>query len=676
MAACGGPEMDPRDQATEGMAQQVANSARKTLDEQQRVNQGGSDVYTDPGQVTAYVCDPYYNDPYCECPYYDPYCEGLPPPPPPPPAQPQYMTYTPFSESSSMTVSWKPVYDATYYQLERFQNGYWSNVYTGGAASVNLGVYAEGVLTYRVQACNDGGCSDFLTDNEMRFSSGPSRGTASGMSVEAQNFLSALGFETPATLGIGYDHLRQEVTKNTCLDTTASTNSWVDARVKDFKLDMAYSRDELSTLLSLTQNMGVSAKYGKFSGSYSGKKEMLSTSTRVEETYMVVASLRDQFRVQTLDNSSSLPLTSTHLGLLQSNQGATFRNRCGDAYVYQIAHGRQFYITFQLRSFNHTRDEIRTQTNNLKVDIGTYVSASYDSTKKTQITQKYSGYSVQAHVISYGSSVGVTGVVSLDAALQFMKDFEAEPVSNGSYPIDFKTSDYERPAGVNFPAYQNYKNILHRWYSFDQQVAQRCEMFDDNLYGEKAINMTGESVFVGAAGGRNLRSDCFFMKRAVQENIQNCEDTTKWGSCVHPDSASCFVPGTGESCLSFANRFPYWTSAPSTLRLSGSLGSGLSADSRTVSASTCLSGQQIRDLRTGSVDCAGQGGCPYVREGVTVWASNLHRASNGTNSWNASSKCLNASVTIRRPSWWGGTAHVEQNQTINGLNPQSLNYLF
>ena len=40
---------------------------------------------------------------------------------------------------------------------------------------------------------------------------------------------------------------------------------------------------------------------------------------------------------------------------------------------------------------------------------------------------------------------------------------------------------------------------------------------------------------------------CFRMKRAVQENIQNCEDTAKWGQCIQPDSPSCAVPNEVDS---------------------------------------------------------------------------------------------------------------------------------
>jgi hypothetical protein len=643
------------------------------------LDSGAADVgqaYQDRSEVSSYFCDPYYSDPYCGCPYYDPYCEGLPPPPPSPP---QAMTYTPFSETSSVQVSWRaaPSGDEYYYELERYTNGAWSNIYTGSQRSASGGISAEGLYAFRVRACNDGGCSQYLTDPEMRFSYGPSRSLNGIRRTEVEEFVHRLGYETPAALGFGYDHLRQELTSNNCLDMAGASTYTTNARTKDFKLSMANSRDELSTSLSLTQNLGVSAKYGKFSASYSGKKELVSTSTRIEETTMVVASLRDQFSVDSLYNPSLMNLSGGSVNMLQTGQSARFRNVCGDGLVHSIAYGRQFYITFQLKSFNYSQDEIRTQTQNMKVDIGSYVSANYDSTKRSQITQKYSGYDVQARVLSYGSSTGVTGVVSLDAALQFMKDFEAEPVSNGSYPIDFKVADYSVPAGVyTYPFYHPYKNTLQRWYSFDQQLARRCEMFDETLYPDPAIFMTDEARQVGVANGSDLREVCFRMKRAVQENIQNCEDTTKWGQCVQPDASNCTVPGSGESCLSYANRIPYWTSTSASLRFDEDIGTGLSSRTESYSATACLFGQQIRDQRIKSVDCNPQDGCPYAREGVTVKTSEVVNARSAWNSYNPSNKCLSAYVTLSRGGWWGGGARIHQQQTISGLNAQSLSYQF
>jgi len=637
-------------------------------------------VYKDPVLDMASYCDPYYYDPYCGCPDYDPYCEGLPPPPP---NRPLYMTYTPYTESSSMVVSWTPDYNgygATYYELQRYENGIWNTLYTDYNTAATLGISGAGAYTYRVRACNDGGCSDFLTDNEMRASKGPARSDVGSQTI-SQAMMSTMGYEPPATLGVGFDNLREEMTANTCLDMSTATNTSTPARTKEFHLDIAHSREELSTLLSLTQNLSVTAKYGKLSGNYSGKKELLSTSSRVDQTYMVVASLRDQFSVESINNPSLVPIAGVQADLLRTGQSAKFRNRCGDGYVYSIAHGRQYYLTFQLNSFDHSQDDVRTQTQNLKLDIGGFVSASYDSTQKTQITQKYSGYNVKVYLLSYGSSVAASSVVNLmtlDQALQFMKDFEAEPVTNGSYPIDYKTADYEVPSGVtSYPDYHPYRNVLQRWYSFDQQIGDRCELFDESLYPDTAWQLSAAATATGATSGLSLRDACFYMKRAVQENINNCEDTSKWSQCIAPDSSACIVPQVGAVCLAYANRFPYWAPAPVSLTLDGHLDSGFSRQSLTVTNNACLPSTSIRDNRgTGSVDCAGTSGCPGLTPGVAVTNSFLFRADYGWNSWNDSSKCLHSEVTITRPNWWGGSAKAYQVQTVNGLSPQSRSYLF
>jgi hypothetical protein len=632
--------------------------------------------YEDRSEVGAYFCDPYYYDPYCGCPYYDPYCEGLPPPPPPPPSAPQYMTYTPFSEDTNVTVSWRnsPSYDETYYELERYSNGTWTNIYTGTSRSTSGNITSPGEYAFRVRACNDGGCSNYLTDPSMRVSYGPARSAATFARADVDGFLRALNVRP--MLGLGYDKLRQELTPNNCMDMSGTSSYIQEGRRKESKLNIAYSRDELSTMLNLTQNLGVSAKYGKFSGSYSGKKEILSTTTRVEETTVVVASLRDEFRVENFFNPGWMNLSGDAVNLLTSGQSATFRNRCGDSFIHNVTHGRRYYIAFQLNSFNHSRDEIRTQTQNLKIDIGNYASGSFDQTLKTQISQKYNSYQVKAHVISEGSSLGVAGIVSMDMALQFMKDFEAEPVSNGSFPIDFTTVDYTPPAGVSsFPHYGPYKTTLHRWYSFDQQLARRCEMFDENLYPEPAIYMLQEARSVGAANSLDLRTACFRLKRAVLENIQNCEDTTKWSQCIQPDSSSCFLPGSGDNCLGYANNVPYWMTTSASISFDMDLDGGMFGATSSHRQTKCMTGgsQVIRDARIKGVDCGPN--CPSPQEGVAIKTTEWHRAT-GWNSYNVSNKCLTAEVTIKRPGGWTSGAHANQTQTVNGLVPQSLSYQF
>lgn len=607
----------------------------------------------------------------CPCPADDVLCDYNPPPPPPP-AKPSHLTYTPFSESAKIKVSWPSVYGANYYQLQRYLNGTWSTVYSGGQTSVEVSQSGDGLYRFQVRACGNGGCSAFQSYGDMRISNGPVR--TEGGTLKALVY-GTLGYEDLPSLGLGYDRLRQEVTQNNCLDMSTATTSSQSARTKDYRFSLVQTRDELSTALSLTRNLGVSAKYGNFSGSYSGKKELLANTSRVEDTSVVVVSLRDQFRVVNLTNPSSLPISTHHVDLLWQGEQGKYRNRCGDGYIYSIAYGRQAYFTLQIKSFNYSSSEIRTQTNNLKLDIGSWVSAGYDSTKRTEITQKYSKYQVEARVVSFGSSIPASTVTDLPTAMQYMQSFESEPLTS-EYPIDFKTLDYELPPGVSasmYPDYRPYQTVLQRWYDFDRQLATRCEPFDENLH-VKSFNMDTDAKAM--VNGLSLRQACFEMKRAVQENIQKCEDTTKWSQCIQPDSSSCSVAGSSLSCLSFANRFPVWLTTSRTLRLDKDLGGGLSSKSETVRADACFSTPVIRDQRVESLDCSGQGGCPSSMAGVTVVTEQLHRARNGWNSWSPSTRCLQAEATIERPGWFKSGAHIHQSQTISGLYPEFRSYLF
>jgi hypothetical protein len=612
----------------------------------------------------------------------DPY-----PPPPPPPGIPDSLTYTPFSESSILRVRWPAKYNATSYLVDQLTNGAWSRVYTGPETAIDVFAGGNGLYRFRVAACNDYGCSGFRVDDEMRLSFGPDRQTGgSGAASSGAAFSLSSGLPganalstDPGThellpiLGAAYDQIRQELTANRCLDMTNAQIDKQQARMKDYLFTHARTRDELITSLELTQNLGISAKYGKFSGTFSGKKSLVSNSDRVDETSIIVASLKDQLRVETLINHSLQPIDPTFVAMLGSGDTSRFRNICGDSYVYSIAYGRQVYLTFQLRSFKYNTETIRTQTAALKIDLASWASANFDSTRKTTIQTKYEQYEVQVRAISYGSAAVVSSVVDFATGLQYLQNFEAEAPGN-EYPFSQHVADYNPPAGAPYPNYRPIQQTLQRWYSFDQQLAARCEVFDDNLYPQDSVPF--ETNAAPLANNLQLRSACFRMKRAVQENIQNCEDTAKWGQCIQPDSPSCGVPNEVDTCVNYANRLPKWSAAPSSLRLYAYLDTGLSSASSTARADTCFSAPTMLDLRIADIDCAGQGGCPALRKGVTVWTNTLHRASNGWNSWTPSTRCLHAEVTISRPGWWGSSAKADQTQTANGLQPTYPSFLF
>jgi hypothetical protein len=329
------------------------------------------------------------------------------------------------------------------------------------------------------------------------------------------------------------------------------------------------------------------------------------------------------------------------------------------------------YLTFQLRSFKFSKDEVRTQTANLKIDIGSWASLGFDSTKKTEIHSKYEKYEIHVRAISYGSAAVVSSVVDFATGLQYLQEFEKEPPGN-EYPFSQLDAGYIPPAGVPFPDYRPIEQALQRWYSFDQQIATRCEFFDENNYPDDAFAFDGNGAAL--TNGLSLRTACFRMKRAVQENIQNCEDTAKWGRCIHPDLPSCSVPNEVDSCLSYANKFPRWETAPASVRLVGY--GGFFGASKTLRGDSCFALPTMLDLRLGSVDCAGIGGCPAVRKGVAVTAVRLVRASNGWNSWNPTNRCLHAEVTVSGGGLFGTGASADITHAASGMQATYPMYLF
>lgn len=76
-----------------------------------------------------------------------------------PPASAPSLSVPATSSSGSYTVGWGSVSTATSYTLQQSSNGgSWSTAYSGGATSKALSGIGSGTYTYRVEACNAGGC--------------------------------------------------------------------------------------------------------------------------------------------------------------------------------------------------------------------------------------------------------------------------------------------------------------------------------------------------------------------------------------------------------------------------------------------------------------------------------------------------------------------------------------
>jgi len=73
------------------------------------------------------------------------------------------------SSTGSYTVSWGSVSGATSYTLQQSSNGgSWSTAYTGSATSKALSGKGNGTYTYRVEACNAGGCGAWSATHAIK----------------------------------------------------------------------------------------------------------------------------------------------------------------------------------------------------------------------------------------------------------------------------------------------------------------------------------------------------------------------------------------------------------------------------------------------------------------------------------------------------------------------------
>jgi hypothetical protein len=90
-------------------------------------------------------------------------------PPPSAPAAPASITVTPTSSSiGTFSVSWPASAGASSYVLwQNANNGGWDSVYSGSSTSATISGLPSDRYVYRVQACNDSGCSGFATSGTV-----------------------------------------------------------------------------------------------------------------------------------------------------------------------------------------------------------------------------------------------------------------------------------------------------------------------------------------------------------------------------------------------------------------------------------------------------------------------------------------------------------------------------
>ena len=100
------------------------------------------------------------------------------------PQPPASITVPATSNTGDISVSWAPSAGATSYVLQQQLNGgAWTQVYSGSGTSTAINGLSGGTYVYRVEACNDNGCSGFTTSGNLVVALKPP--TPSSISVPA-----------------------------------------------------------------------------------------------------------------------------------------------------------------------------------------------------------------------------------------------------------------------------------------------------------------------------------------------------------------------------------------------------------------------------------------------------------------------------------------------------------
>jgi Chitinase A, N-terminal domain len=115
-----------------------------------------------------------------------------------PPATPTSIS-VPATSSGSIAVSWPATATATSYTLQQsFNGGTWTTTYSGAATSTTVTEGTTGSYALRVQACNGGGCSGYVTSSAVAVTIPPA--SAPGLTVPASN---STGSYTVSWTGVG-----------------------------------------------------------------------------------------------------------------------------------------------------------------------------------------------------------------------------------------------------------------------------------------------------------------------------------------------------------------------------------------------------------------------------------------------------------------------------------------
>ncbi|WP_199610026.1 hypothetical protein [Flocculibacter collagenilyticus] len=608
--------------------------------------------------------------------------------------------------SSTVTLNWPATSPGNgtgfrYEVYEEPKSGSRSRIYSGSSRAKIYNAGINKTVRYAIRACNSAGCSGYeyspyLVINGSYDSDGintkPLDQARPGSTPFAgKGALTTMNEQDTAlsALGVGFDALKGELHNANCWATDGS--SMIDS--VEYVNDQKYLFSQVDTYTQLAQTLdikrsgGLNLSFGGFSIGGSSSYSLYSTTEKVTDTSVIVASFVDKQNKYKAKQASVLQMDNDKESLLENGYKKEFRKHCGDQYLDSVTTGRKMTFTIRIESVTESNSEIKSKTAQLKASLDSYgADGNFDSSERSEIESQFSSYTFDIKGAQAGADSS-SNLLQLNDIGQFMTVLQnfANSSNDALVNIESTEKDYPIPSSMLGQPHYNvfsdftvYRDKLRIWDNFDSQLSQRCWMLDPNKIGEDAltefIDGFGETYFQGTVNEMDM---CQAVKNMVTNYANYCMNQGEWSKCHQPVENTCYDTVNNSQCLQRAERITYKTPTKIDERLDVSRGGcfiGPCYKDKTVQS--CFSSTStVPDFNRNKV-ISDSYQTPAVR-GLTAVidrAWNVRTARNDVFKNNTGHFCLKAYAKIYGKGGWGAGGRYESNNIMFGFTTRNQNY--
>ncbi len=481
------------------------------------------------------------------------------------PSTPSNLTYLPYTNGTSMKVSWDRSngygYPVQYKLYESKNNGPWTLVYSGYSNQKTLTGKTQSKVRYRVMAYNTNHDSPFrygsnsiikpfndtnlydkygsvLTNIDQKNANYKS--TAASFKsdrLRAKNVGQTTGATTDNNgrffLGDGYDLIRGAL-KETCLNVEHNdfeVTQHAPILPTQFGVTYINNNNQLAQELNVSGSGKIGFSGDDFSLGLSGEKDRFVKSAK-DETHVrfVVKFVRPAafFKLRTPTDAIYPELVSNVLSPNDDEAKADFRERCGDQFISNVHQGAALYMVFSFDSKKYSYEERENAKAELGLKIGDFFSVSGSGGSSSSLQETIDRLEVSFTADQVGGPAGLAASIDSSTNISYIGErfnqFVQDTNPSNWAAINFTTANYQRPTVYNayshaeiFADYRGTQGPLaqmKRWLDISVQHKERCDPWTE--YGQGTPTSCGTS------------------QAEISIAMDTCRDTREWQNCSHP----------------------------------------------------------------------------------------------------------------------------------------------